>query len=108
MKNRLIEVEKAETEGVKAKVYLDYFQAAGWGMTFGMFLLYLTFQGLKCIIIILTFNGFCNWNLDLSIEQRSIRIKGWRNEVTHKQDAFYILSNLEFLAMKMCTVGFGS
>ncbi|OXA43509.1 multidrug resistance-associated protein 1 [Folsomia candida] len=43
--DKLIESEKSETEGVKASVYLDYFRAAGWGITISTFFLYLTFQG---------------------------------------------------------------
>lgn len=43
--DKLIEVEKAETESVKASVYLDYFRAAGWGITFATIALYVVFQG---------------------------------------------------------------
>lgn len=43
--DKLIEAEKAETESVKASVYLDYFRAAGWGITFATIGLYFIFQG---------------------------------------------------------------
>ncbi|CAG7833091.1 unnamed protein product [Allacma fusca] len=44
---KLIEKEKAETSGVKLSVYLDYFRAAGWGMTILTFLFFLFFQGVS-------------------------------------------------------------
>lgn len=43
--DKLIEAEKAETESVKASVYLDYFRAAGWGITFATIALYVVYQG---------------------------------------------------------------
>ncbi|ODM88268.1 Multidrug resistance-associated protein 1 [Orchesella cincta] len=43
--DKLIETETAETEGVKASVYLDYFRAAGWGLTFATIAFYVVFQG---------------------------------------------------------------
>ncbi|CAG7836472.1 unnamed protein product, partial [Allacma fusca] len=46
-KSKLIEKEKAETSGVKLSVYLDYFRAAGWGMTFLTFLFYMFSLGLS-------------------------------------------------------------
>ena len=41
----LIEAEKKETESVKWSIYLDYFKAAGVGMSISTFFLYLIFQG---------------------------------------------------------------
>jgi len=41
----LIEVEKPETESVKLVVYIDYFRAAGWGLTLATFVLYCIYQG---------------------------------------------------------------
>lgn len=44
-KDRLIEVEKSETDSVKMAVYMDYFRAAGWHMSVGTFALYFVYQG---------------------------------------------------------------
>ncbi|ODM88995.1 Multidrug resistance-associated protein 1, partial [Orchesella cincta] len=43
-KDRLIEIEKAETKNVKASVYLNYFQAAGWTIACATLALHFTFQ----------------------------------------------------------------
>jgi len=44
-KDKLIEIEKSETESVKLSVYKDYFRAAGWTLSIGTFMLYFIFQG---------------------------------------------------------------
>ncbi len=43
--DQLIEVENVEKESVKASVYLDYFRAAGWEISFATVAFYVVFQG---------------------------------------------------------------